>query len=90
MKIIFMKTYADLTLNHHYLLIESEGESIVLVEPILATENCFLNILHDDEETTFWRKKTDPIFEIVEELTEEQFDEYESLFEEEDEDVYDI
>ncbi len=85
-----MKTYADLSLNRHYLLIESEGESIVLIEPILSTENCFLNVLHDDEESTFWRKKSDPIFEIVEELTEEQFNEFETLFEDDEEDVYDI
>jgi len=81
-----MKTYSDLELNHFYLIIESEGEEIVLVEPIFQTETSVLTAIHDDEETTFWRKKGDEIFEVVEELTDEKLSEYEILFEEEDED----
>ena len=41
---------------------------------------------HDDDESTFWRKKSDVLFEIVDELTEEQAEEYENLFEGENDD----
>jgi hypothetical protein len=83
-----MKTYADLNINHFYLVIENEGENIVLVQPILETAECILLEHHDDFETTYWRKKSDEIFEVVEELTDEQVAAYEDLFEDEEEEVF--
>ena len=80
-----MKTYAELEQNRFYLLIENEGEDIVLTEPILFTEHCVLLVKHDDVETTIWRRKTDEIFEVAEELTEELRKNYEILFEPEEE-----
>ena len=79
-----MKTYADLQLNHFYLVIESAEEEIVLIEPILETAHCVLLILHDDEERTFWRSKEDVLHKIVEELTEESQEAYELLFEQDE------
>jgi hypothetical protein len=76
-----MKTYADLVLNQFYLVMETENEEIVLIEPILETAHCVLLMLHDDEERTFWRKKEDEIFSIVEELTDESRVAYDLLFE---------
>lgn len=78
-----MANYSGLQVDHFYLVIENEGEDVVLVQPIMVTDNCVLLMHHDDEETTFWRKKNDGIFEIVDELTDEQLAEYEELFEEE-------
>ena len=76
-----MKTYADLVLNQFYLVMETENEEIVLIEPILETAHCVLLMLYDDEERTFWRKKEDEIFSIVEELTDESRVAYDLLFE---------
>ena len=76
-----MKTYDELQVNHFYLIKENEGEEIVLIEPILETEHCFLLVLHTDNESTFWRKKTDEIYELIEELSEESQAEYDTLFE---------
>ena len=76
-----MKTYNELQVNNFYLVQENEGEEIVLIEPILETEHCVLVVLHTDEESTFWRKKNDEIFELVEELSEESQAEYDTLFE---------
>jgi len=81
-----MSTYADLLLNHFYLVIEKEGENIVLVQPIMKTNNCLLLLHHDDYESTYWRKRADEIFELIEELDDEQLAAYENLFEDEDED----
>ncbi len=80
-----MKRYADLEINHFYLIIENEGENIVLVQPILETNECILLEHHDDFETSYWRKKADAIFEVVEELNNEQLAMYEDLFEDEEE-----
>jgi hypothetical protein len=79
-----MTNYASLLLNKAYLIIENEGEEISLVQILMETSNCVLIEIHDDEETTFWKKKSDPIFELVEQLTDEQVAAYHELFEEED------
>jgi site-specific DNA-adenine methylase len=81
-----MANYATLKINHFYLVIENEGEDIVLIQPLMETENCILIEHHDDYESTFWRKKTNDVFEVIEELTEEQVVIYQNLFEEEEED----
>ncbi len=82
-----MATYSDLLTDHFYLVQENEGEEIVLVQPLMETDNCVLLMLHDDEESTFWRKKSDDIYELVDELSEEQVENYENLFEEDEEDI---
>ena len=80
-----MGVYAELQLNRFYLIKESEDDEITLIQPVMETNECYLVVGHDDYENTFWRKKDDEIFEIVDELTDEQVEEYENLFEEEDE-----
>ena len=80
-----MANYSDLQVDSFYLVIENEFEYIVLIQPLLETDNCVLLMHHDDDETTFWRKKSDTLFEIVEELTEAQAEEYQNLFDGDDE-----
>ena len=80
-----MANYSDLQIERFYLVIENEGEDIVLIQPLLETDNCVLLMHHDDEDTTFWRKKSDYVFEIVDELNDDQLAEYENLFDDEDE-----
>jgi hypothetical protein len=76
-----MKNYESLEIGSFYLIIENEGENVSLVEPLMETNNAVLLMHHDDVESTFWRKKADPIFELVDELTEDQLDEYDALVE---------
>ena len=80
-----MANYSDLQIERFYLVIENEGEDVVLIQPLLETDNCVLLMQHDDEDTTFWRKKSDYVFEIVDELNDDQLAEYENLFDDEDE-----
>lgn len=74
-----MTNYSSLLPDKAYLIIESEGEEIALVQILMETDKCFLVEMHDDEVTTFWRKKSDPIFELIDELTDEQIDMYDEL-----------
>jgi hypothetical protein len=76
-----MANFSDLTVGNFYLVLENEGEQIALLEPLMQTENVVLLMHHDDYETSFWRKKNSSIFEIVDELTEEQLDSYDAIFE---------
>jgi hypothetical protein len=85
-----MANFNDLTIGNFYLVAENEGEQIALLEPLMHTDNAVLLMHHDDYETSIWRKKNDSIFEIVDELTMDQLDNYDALFEEEDEEDEDF
>ena len=78
-----MSVFNDLNLDRKYLINEFEGDVVLLVEPIMKTEFCVLLLIHENEETIIWKKLNDEIFDIIEELSEEKSDEFDLLFEEE-------
>jgi hypothetical protein len=79
-----MPVFNDLSLEKKYLINEFDGDNVLLVEPIMKTEFCVLILIHEDVETIIWKKLNDEIFDIIEELSEEKSEEYEILFEEDD------
>jgi hypothetical protein len=79
-----MPVFNDLSLEKKYLINEFDGDNVLLVEPIMKTELCVLVLIHEDVETIIWKKLNDEIFEIIEELSEEKSEEYDALFEDED------
>jgi hypothetical protein len=82
-----MSTYSELIIGRYYLITENEGEELVLVQPMLETSAALFLISHDaEEEVTYWRKKDDTIFEILEELSDEEALAYELLFDEDEAD----
>ena len=84
-----MATYNDLQTDQYYLLQESETGPLSLVYVLMETEKAVFLELENGSETQVWKKKSDIIAEIVEELTEEQADEYESImFEDEDDEDF--
>ncbi|TRZ75330.1 MAG: hypothetical protein D4R94_06995 [Chitinophagaceae bacterium] len=78
-----MSVFNDLSLDRKYLINEFDGDVVLLVEPIMKTEFCVLLLIHENEETIIWKKLNDEIFDIIEELSEEKSDEFDLLFEEE-------
>jgi len=78
-----MPVYNDLKLDTKYLINEFDGDQVLLVEPIMKSDLCILILIHEDVESFVWKKLNDDIFDIIEELTEEKSDEYDSLFEDE-------
>jgi hypothetical protein len=79
-----MATYADLALNRYYLIREYEDEDIELIHPVMETKTCILITYKNHFKGVFWKKKADIVFEIIEELDEEQLAEYENIFDKED------
>lgn len=79
-----MPVFNELSLDKKYLINEFDGDQVLLVEPIMKTESCVLILIHEDVETFQWKKLNDEIFDIIEELTDEKSDEFDALFEEED------
>lgn len=85
-----MPVFNDLSVEKKYLINEYDGDNVLLVEPIMKTESCVLILIHEDVESIVWKKLNDTIFEIIEELSEEKVEEYELLFEEDEEDDFEI
>jgi len=85
-----MPVFNDLSTEKKYLINEYDGDNVLLVEPIMKTESCVLILIHEDVESIVWKKLNDTIFEIIEELSEEKVEEYDLLFEEDEEDDFEI
>ncbi len=85
-----MPVFNDLSIEKKYLINEYDGDNVLLVEPIMKTESCVLILIHEDVETIIWKKLSDNIFEIIEELSEEKVEEYDLLFEEDEDDDFEI
>lgn len=81
-----MATYSDLQSDQYYLIKETSDDSISLVYVLMETEKAVLLDIEDGLESMVWKKKTDSIKEIIEELTEEQAAMYESIVYEDDDD----
>lgn len=80
-----MATFNDLQPLSYFLLQIGENEPIQLVFVTMTTNKCVLLEMQDEAQTLVWRKKDEPIYEVVEQLTDEQALIYESLFEADDE-----
>ena len=81
-----MATYSDLSSGNYYVIQEMENTTLELVYVPMVTNNCVLIEFQDEDQTLSWHRKTDEIFEIVEQLTTEQAIMYENMFEDEDKD----
>ena len=78
-----MATYNDLYPSNYYLIKQNDNASIEMVYIPMVTGKCVLVEYQDDDQTMNWFKKTDSLFEVVEQLTDEQAIIYEGLFEDE-------
>ena len=83
-----MSIYNELSQGKKYLINEFEGDQVLLVEPLMKTEFCVLILIHEDVESIQWKRLNDEIFEIIEELSDQKFLEFEDLFEEVEEDDF--
>lgn len=81
-----MATFGDLQQGSYYVIQEIENSTLELVYVPLVTEKCVLIEFQDEDQTLSWNRKTDPLFEVVEELNDEQAVIYESLFADDDDD----
>jgi hypothetical protein len=81
-----MATYNDLKPGSYYLIRENENASIEMVFIPMETGKCILVEYQDEEQSMNWYKKTENVFELIEQLTKEEAEKYESMFESGEED----
>lgn len=75
-----MYSYALLETGCYYLIQEKEGSPINLIQVAVETDHCFYVTKYNDEETTEWKRKSDPIFDILELLSDDAVKEWEAQY----------
>jgi hypothetical protein len=89
-----MFSYGLLEPGCYYLIQEKEDSEIRLVKVTVESDHCLFVARYDDPLVTEWKRKSDPLFDIVECLTDATVKEWEShypssedaYYEEEDDD----
>lgn len=75
-----MYSYALLETGCHYLIQEKEDSPIQLIQITMESDHCTFVTEYGDEEALRWRKKTDPIFDIIECLTDEAVKQWGAIY----------
>jgi hypothetical protein len=89
-----MFSYGLLEPGCYYLVQEKEGAEIRLLKVTVESDHCLFVVRYDDPLVTEWKRKSDPLYDIVECLTDATVKEWEShypssedaYYEEEDDD----
>ena len=89
-----MFSYALLEPGCYYLIQKKEESEIRLIKVTVESDHCLFVMRYDDPMVTEWRRKTDPLYDIVECLTDAKVKEWEThypssedaYYEEEDDD----
>ena len=75
-----MYSYALLEKNCYYLIQEKEQDPISLIKVNLETDHCLYVSRYGDSTTVEWKKKVDPIFDILELLGDDKVKDWESIY----------
>jgi len=75
-----MYSYALLEKNCYYLIQESESSPVQLIKVNMETEQCMFVSRYADEQVNDWKKKGDPIFDILELVSDDKIKDWESIY----------
>ncbi|MBN9381757.1 MAG: hypothetical protein J0H74_13390 [Chitinophagaceae bacterium] len=75
-----MYSYALLEKGCYYLIQEKEEGPVGLIKVNMETDHCMYVSKYGDTTLIEWRKKTDPIFDILELLEEDKVRAWESIY----------
>lgn len=75
-----MYSYALLENGCHYLIQEKEDSPITLIQVTVESDHCLYITMFGDDEAMVWRRKNDPIFDIIELVGDDTVKEWESLY----------
>ena len=75
-----MYSYALLEKNCYYLIQETEESSIGLIKVNLETEQCMYVSKFADEPANEWKKKEDPIFDILELVSDDKIKDWQTIY----------
>ena len=75
-----MYSYTLLETGCYYLIQEKEDLPIQLIQVTMESDHCVFITVYGDEEVLTWKKKTDPILDIIELLSDEAVKEWQDLY----------
>jgi len=75
-----MYSYALLEKGCYYLIQEMEQGPVGLIRVNMETDYCMYVSSYADEELTVWKKKSDPIFDILELLADDKVKAWEAIY----------
>ncbi len=75
-----MYSYALLETGCYYLIQEKENDPVQLIKVAVESDVCMYIIKYGDEAEYQWRKKTDHIHEILELLSDDKIEEWETVY----------
>jgi len=75
-----MYSYALLEKGCYYLIQEKEEGPVGLIKVNMETDLCMYVSKYADATQTIWKKKTDPIFDILELLGDDKVKTWESIY----------
>jgi hypothetical protein len=75
-----MYSYALLEKSCYYLIQETDLSPISLIKVNLETEQCMFVSRYGEETINEWKKKGDPIFDILELVSDDKIKDWESIY----------
>ena len=75
-----MYSYALLEKGCYYLIQEKEESPVSLIKVNMDSDNCMYISRYNDTTSMDWRKKTDPIFDILELLDDGMVKKWEAIY----------
>lgn len=75
-----MYQYALLEAENYYLIQEKEDGPVSLIKVTVETDYCLYVTNYAEVPELSWKKKTDPIFDILELLSEDKVKAWESVY----------
>ena len=79
-----MFAYGLLEIGCYYLVQEKKDSPLTLIKVAMESDHCMYILRYEDTLTSEWKKKTDPIVDIVECLTDEAVRAWEKQYNSED------
>jgi hypothetical protein len=75
-----MYSYALLEKSCYYLIQETDLSPVSLIKVNLETEQCMFVSRYGEETINEWKKKGDPIFDILELVSDDKIKDWESIY----------
>ncbi len=79
-----MYSYGLLETGCYYLVQEKENDPIHLIKATLESDHCMFVMKYEDSPVTQWKRKSDPIHDIIECLTDDAVRTWEKYYNSED------
>ena len=75
-----MYSYELLEPGCYYLIQEKENSPVTMIKVSLESDHCMYISVYGETESIEWKKKTDPVFDIIELLSDKTVKQWDALY----------